>query len=253
MNFWKELNKPISASAPMAGVTDANFRRALAEAGGPDVIWTEMIPLPGIVAKGKEAFEKHMRFSEIERPVVFQFFGAKPEQFALCGKIAKKYGADGIDINMGCPDRNILKQGAGACIIKSPSLAKEIIGITKENSLGLPVSVKTRIGYSEAKETENWITALAEEKLAAIIVHGRTKEEGRKGKADWKQIKRAGKIIKTISPETIVLGNGDIKSREEGEMRAKEAGIDGYMVGRALVKNMRFFAGLQGISQLRSL
>jgi len=236
----------------MAGITDAAFRLALAEAGklvssevprgGPDVIWTEMIPLPGIVAKGKESFEKYMRFSEIERPIIFQFFGARPEDFVLCGNLAKSHKADGIDINMGCPDRNVEKQGAGACIIKSPALAREIVAATKAHSEGLPVSVKTRLGYANPEEMENWISALAETKLAAIIIHGRTKKERRKGKADWQQIKRAGEIIKTISPETIMLGNGDIKSKEEGESRAKEAEIDGYMVGRALMKNLRFFA-----------
>jgi len=241
--FWEKLEKPISASAPMAGVTDAAFRRLLAETGKPDVIWTEMISLAGIMARGEEAFETQMSFSKAERPVVFQFFGSDPREFTLCGKIAKARGADGIDINMGCPDKAVEKQGAGAIIMKSPHLAKEIITATMENAKGLPVSVKTRLGYASIDEMENWITAIAETRPAVISIHGRIRAERRKGKADWGRIKKTGEIIKSISPETLVIGNGDIKSRKEGETLVSEAGIDGYMVGRALVGNVWFFSG----------
>jgi nifR3 family TIM-barrel protein len=241
--FWEKLKKPISASAPMAGVTDAAFRRLLAESGKPDVIWTEMISLAGIVARGEKAFENEMRFSEAERPVVFQFFGSTPQEFTLCGKIARTREADGIDINMGCPDKAVEKQGAGATIMKSPSLAKEIIAATMDNAEDLPVSVKTRLGYASTDEMEDWFTAIAETKPAVISIHGRTRTERRKGRASWENIKKAGEIIKSISPTTLVLGNGDIESKKEGDKLANEAGIDGYMVGRAIVGNAWLFSG----------
>lgn len=242
-NFWEKLQRPISASAPMAGVSDAAMRAMLAKHGGPDVVWTEMISLAGLAIRGESEFENEMILSEEEHPVVFQFFGSRPEEFSICGRIAKERGADGIDINMGCPDRGVEKQGAGACIIKFPALAKEIISAAKESSEGLPVSVKTRAGYASDKEMGSWITALAENRPAAITIHGRTRAEKRKGKANWNRIKEAGKLIKEISPETVVLGNGDVKSKEEGERLAEKSDIDGYMVGRALIGNPWFFSG----------
>jgi len=242
-NFWEKLQRPISASAPMAGVSDAAMRAMLAKYGGPDVIWTEMISLAGLAIRGESEFENEMILSEEEHPVVFQFFGSRPEEFSICGRIAKERGADGIDINMGCPDKGVEKQGAGACIIKSPALAKEIISAAKESSKGLPVSVKTRVGYASDKEMENWITALAEDRPEAITIHGRTRAERRKGKANWNRIKEAGKLIKEISPKTVILGNGDVKSKEEGERLAEKSDIDGYMVGRALIGNPWFFSG----------
>lgn len=242
-NFWEKLKKPVSASAPMAGVSDAAFRKMLMEYGKPDVVWTEMISLAGVKIRGEKEFENEMKFSAEEKPIVFQFFGSEPEEFYSCGRLAKSRGAGGIDINMGCPDKGVEKQGAGACIIKFPALAKEIVAAAKEGSEGLPVSVKTRLGYANVKEMENWITALAETKPAAITIHGRTRADKRKGKANWSGIRQAGEIIKSISPGTITLGNGDVRSRDEGEKLTKETGVDGYMVGRALIGNPWFFSG----------
>jgi nifR3 family TIM-barrel protein len=242
-SFWEKLKKPISASAPMAGVSDSAFRAMLARHGKPDVMWTEMVSLAGAAIRGESEFENEMSFGEMEHPIVFQFFGSFPEEFSICGKLAKSRGADGIDINMGCPDKGVEKQGAGACIIKSPALAKELVAAAMDGSNGLPVSVKTRIGYANAGEMEGWITALAEAKPAAITIHGRTRAEKRKGRANWDSIGDAGRIIKSISPGTVVLGNGDVGSKEEGERWAQKAEVDGYMAGRALIGNPWFFTG----------
>lgn len=236
-NFWINIKKPISASAPMAGVTDVAYRQILLECGKPDVIWTEMISLAGISIRGISFFENEMKFTNCERPIVFQFFGSTPEHFSLCGDIVLKYKASGIDINMGCPDNGIEKQGAGASIIKNPSLAKEIVLSAIEHSKGAPVSLKTRLGYSSVKEMEVWITSVAEARPSAITIHGRTRAEKRKGKANWEAIGRATKLIKSISPNTIVLGNGDVGSKQEGELLSKEFETDGYMIGRALIGN----------------
>jgi len=242
-NFWTKLKNPISVSAPMAGVTDVAFRYMLVEKGAPDVVFTEMISLAGVRIKGESEFASIMKFTARERPIVFQFFGSTPNEFTLCGMLAQKYDADGIDINTGCPDKGVEKQGAGASIIKSPALAQEIIVATKESARGIPVSIKTRIGYANANEMERWIQCLAETKPSAITIHGRTRAEKRKGMANWEKIKQAGIIIKSISPETKIIGNGDVKSKEDGERLVKTASIDGYMVGRALIGNPWFFAG----------
>lgn len=231
----------------MAGVTDAAFREMLARYGKPDVIWTEMVSVVGVRVRGEENFENEMKFSYKEKPVVVQFFGADPKDFLMCGEIAERRGFDGIDINMGCPDQGVEKQGAGACLIKSPSLAREILAAAKEGSRGLPVSVKTRLGYSKKGEMEKWLEAVASESPAAITVHGRTRLEKRKGKADWEAIVEAGRMIKDVDRDIVVLGNGDIASKEEGEDKTKAASVDGYMVGRALIGNIWFFMGKEAL------
>ncbi|MDD5099188.1 MAG: tRNA-dihydrouridine synthase family protein [Candidatus Colwellbacteria bacterium] len=241
--FWDKLSRPISASAPMAGVTDAAFREMLAKYGKPSVIWTEMVSLTGMKVRGEENFENEMRFSFREKPVVLQVFGSNPDEFLICGEIAERRGFDGIDINMGCPDQGVEKQGSGACLIKSSSLAQEIIIAAKEGSRGLPVSVKTRIGYSKKSEMEKWMEAVASARPAAITIHGRTRSERREGRADWKAIAEAREIIKSINKKIIVLGNGDIISKEDGEKKSEETGIDGYMAGRAIIGNPWFFIG----------
>ena len=245
-NFWEILKKPISTSAPMAGVTDAAFREMLLRYGKPDVIWTEMVSVAGIRIRGEENFENEMKVSPLEKPVVLQFFGSDPKDFLRCGEIAKRRGFQGIDINMGCPDDGVEKQGAGARLIKSPDLAREIISATKEGACDLPVSLKTRLGYSKKSEMGEWFEAIASEAPQAITIHGRTRSEKRKGKADWKAIAEAGKIIKDIDKNIIVLGNGDIISKKEGENLSEIALIDGYMVGRALIGNVWFFTGKEG-------
>ncbi|MDD4931208.1 MAG: tRNA-dihydrouridine synthase [Candidatus Colwellbacteria bacterium] len=249
--FWAELKGMITASAPMAGVTDASFREMLAKYGKPDVIWTEMVSLAGIRVRGEENFENEMKFSFKENPVVVQFFGSIPDDFLMCGEIARRRGFSGIDINMGCPDDGVEKQGAGACLMKSPSLAVEILSAAIEGSQGLPVSIKTRLGYSATSEMEKWLTIIAGEKPAAITIHGRTRSEKRKGDADWAAIAKAGEVIKGLDKDIIVLGNGDISMKEKGEQQAREAEIDGYMVGRALVGNPWFFIGKEALKDER--
>jgi len=246
-DFWRDLKGTITASAPMAGVTDAAFREMLARYGKPDVIWTEMVSVAGIRVRGEENFENEMKFSFREKPVVLQFFGADPRDFLMCGEIAERRGFDGMDINMGCPDQGVEKQGAGACLIKSPTLAREILSAAKEGSGGLPVSVKTRLGYSKRSEMEKWFEAIASEAPAAITIHGRTRSERRKGSADWKAVGEAGKIVKGVNKKIVILGNGDVLSKEDGEERTKDAGLDGYMVGRALIGDPWFFTGKEAL------
>src|SRR3989344_8604069 len=154
-NFWRKLKKPIMAIAPMANVTDAAFRKLFAKYGKPDVFWTEFVSVEGLLSRGKDKLLVDFWYSEKEHPIVAQIFGSKPEQFEKVARMIKDLGFDGIDINMGCPDKDIEKSGGGAALIKSPELAQEIIRATKRGAGGLPVSIKTRIGYAK-NEIDTW-------------------------------------------------------------------------------------------------
>lgn len=244
-NFWQKLPKPFFALAPMADVTDAPFRAMFAKygkpLGGPDVMWTEFVSADGLFLGGYDALEKDLLYGENERPIVAQFFSKDPELMRRSAQLAVERGFDGVDINMGCPAAVICNQGAGAAIIKNKKLAKEIIRATKEGatesaSRWIPVSVKTRTGYSQ-NEIEEWIPAILEEGVDALILHARTKKNMSKVPADWSTVARAVDIRNEMGVDTIIIGNGDIKSREEGLRRAKETGCDGIMIGRGIFGN----------------
>ena len=247
MNFWEKLKelsvknkKPFFCLAPMADVTDAPFRRIIAKYGKPDVVWTEMVSCDGFThdAGVRERLALSFIYDEIERPIVAQIFGGNPDTFKETAKILREMKFDGIDINMGCPDKGINKQNAGANLIKSPKLAQEIILATKEGAGDIPVSIKTRIGFSK-NEIETWLPALIEAKPSAITIHGRTRKEMSKVPAHWDTIKRAAEISKNSG--IVIVGNGDVKSLEEGEKRAEESGVDGIMIGRGIFGNPWLF------------
>lgn len=245
-NFWTNLPKPVFCLAPMANVTDAAFRRIISKYAKPDIMFTEFVSVDGLCSRGAKNMVELM-YNEKERPIVAQLFGSKPKNFEKAAKIIAKLGFDGIDINFGCPQKNIIKQGAGAHLIKNPDLAQEIIRATKKGSANLPISVKTRIGYNK-NEIETWIPAILKEKPSAIIVHGRTKKEMSKVPAHWDVIARAVKIRDTIqhskSAPTLIIGNGDVKSINDAYTKIKKYGVDGVMVGRMVLGNPLFFRQL---------
>src|SRR3989344_2890437 len=219
-NFWKKINKrPFFVLAPMADVTDMPFRQIIAKYGKPDVFWTEFVACDGLCSVGQEKLVKNLlQFSEKERPIIAQLFGSKPENFEKSARLIKKLGYDGIDINMGCPQKNILKQGAGAELIKSPELAKEIIRATKKGAGGLPVSVKTRIGYNKN-----------EKEMSKVSAH-------------WDIVKDVVEIRDRMKSKTLIIGNGDVVSAEDGLKKAKESGVDGIMIGRGIFGNPWLFS-----------
>lgn len=239
-NFWKKLKKPIIALAPMSGVTDQPFRQMLLKYGKPDVFWTEFVPVDGLFSKGRDYCLKTLEFSKHERPIVAQVFGVDPENFKKAAQLIAELGFDGIDINMGCPDRNIGKTGAGADLIKNPELAKQIIRATKLGAGKMPVSVKTRIGYKK-NEIEKWIPVILKENVAALTVHFRTKEQAYLPKADWSLAKEIVKMRDLYSKDTIILGNGDVKTLEQAKRLASKTGVDGVMIGRGALANPWFF------------
>lgn len=263
MNIWQTLKekkdttgKPFFVIAPMADVTDVAFRELIAKYsrtgevdGGPDVFWTEFVSANGLASAGREALKIDLLYTEKQRPIVAQLFSADEQNMALAAKLAAELGFDGIDINMGCPDKTIEKQGAGASMIKTPEVAKKVIAAAKagiaDAGKSIPVSVKTRIGYSDIQY--DWIAMLLAQDIAVLSVHVRTRKELSLTKADWTRLREVVKLRDKIAPQTLVIGNGDVTSIADGLEKAKISGADGVMVGRALFGNPWFFDATRAI------
>jgi nifR3 family TIM-barrel protein len=248
-DFWKKLKitsknsgKPIYALAPMANVTDVAFRFMFAKYGKPDVMWTEFVSADGLCSKGRDMLLNDLLFSKKEKPIVAQIFSGHPDKIREASSLIEKLGFDGIDINMGCPDRAVEKQGAGAGMIKNPSLAKEIIKAAREGAPSLPISVKTRIGYNKV-EIDTWMGALLKENLSALTVHLRTRKEMSDVLAHWDLMSKIVELRDEISPDTVLLGNGDIVDLDDANTKVRESGCDGVMVGRGIFGNPWFFSG----------
>lgn len=247
MNFWQELknkNKVFFCLAPMADVTDPAFRLLISKYGKPDVMWTEFVSANGLNSPGREALKRDLVFSEVERPIVAQLFSADPINMQVAAKLCAELGFDGIDINMGCPDKSIEKQGSGAGMIKTPEVASSVIAAAKAGVASankeIPISVKTRVGYNSV-EIQTWIKFLLEQDISTLTVHARTRKDLSKVPANWDYIKEIVKLRDQIAPNTLIIGNGDVISLEDGRKKAEYSGADGVMVGRALFGNPWFF------------
>ncbi len=242
----------------MADVTDAAFRRLIAKysahiradgtVGGPAVMWTEFVSADGLVRatpEGKEKLLADLLYDESERPIVAQLFSGDAAHMEYAAALCHELGFDGVDINMGCPDRSIEKQGCGAAMIKDPETAIRIIAAAKRGARsdyhdGIPVSIKTRIGYRE-DEIDTWIPRLLETAPAALTVHLRTRQQLSKVPADWSLLPRVVSWRDTLAPNTRIIGNGDVLSAADGHDKVARSGADGAMVGRALFGNPWFF------------
>lgn len=237
-NFWAKVaaKKPFFCLAPMADVTDCAFRAMFAKYGKPDVLWTEFVSADGLCSVGKDKLMHMLKYSEAERPIVAQIFGAKPENIKRAAAMIASLGFDGLDLNMGCPDKSVMKQGSGAAHIKDAKLAREIIRAAFEgvNSTKnkIPVSVKTRIGFNKKDELEMWVGKLIKEDIAALTIHARTKKEMSDVPADWSQVKKVVEIVRASGKNILVIGNGDVKDIDDGENKARDTGCDGIMIGR---------------------
>lgn len=271
-NFWEKLPKPFFCLAPMADVTDAAFRqiiakysrhensngykawqnlhdknteglalRSFSEVGGPDVFWTEFVSADGLahpVAREKLLID--LSYTKDEQPIVAQLFGSNPANMEEASRLCVELGFDGIDINMGCPDKTIEKQGAGAAMMKDQKKAKEILDAARRGAGNIPVSIKTRIGFNK-DETETWIRFLLEQKLPTLTVHLRTRKEMSDVPAHWELMPKIVALRDTISPETLIIGNGDVLDIADAKKKAKETGCDGIMFGRAIFGNPWLF------------
>lgn len=238
--FWTKLNKTFFILAPMADVTDPAFRRIIAKYGKPDVIYTEFVSSDGLLLGDRDSLIKDLDFTQKERPIVAQFFTANPDMMKKSAELAVKLYFDGIDINMGCPDKAVEKQGAGSALIKNPKLAIELIKSAKEGAGDLPVSVKTRIGYNK-DELESWLPALLSAEPVAIIIHARTRKQMSKSTADWSFVKKAVQIRNKMRSKVLIVGNGDVVDIKDARQKVEETGVDGVMLGRAIFGNPWLF------------
>ncbi len=232
----------------MADVTDCAFRQIITKYGKPDIFWTEFVSADGLAhpdARPKLLID--LKYAPNERPIVAQIFGGKPENIKTAAALCAELGFDGIDINMGCPDRAVEKQCSGAAMIKSPELAREVIRAAKAGAPGLPISVKTRIGYNK-NEIETWIPELLKEDLAALTVHLRTRKEMSNVPAHWDVMKRIVEIRDEAKVDTLILGNGDALNLEDAAQKVQESGCDGVMLGRAIFGNPWLFSEKENIS-----
>lgn len=246
-NFWAEIRRSnpggLFVLAPMADVTDNPFRRILSEIGPPTVYWNEFVAADGLAHPvARTHLEKMLHFEKNQRPIVAQIFSSRPDSCRRAAMICTKHGFNAIDINMGCPQRNILKQTCGAelCKLENRELVRNIIIATREGSGSMPVSVKTRIGYNQIDLS--WIEFLLQLHLPLLTVHLRTKKEMSKVPAHWELMTQIREMRDRISPETVLIGNGDVNSREQGKQLITEYGIDGVMVGRGLFSDPWFFS-----------
>jgi tRNA-dihydrouridine synthase len=247
MNFWKELPKPFFVLAPMEDVTDAAFRALIASHASPAVprvFYTEFTSADGLLRAdeaGRRKLLKKLAFTDAERPIVAQLFTSVPEHMDAGARLCRELGFDGFDINMGCPDRAVERQGCGSALIRTPELARELIRAAKRGAGDMPVSVKTRLGYNQ-DELETWLPALLAEEPAVITLHARTRKELSDVPARWERVARAVEIRDALGSKSLIVGNGDVRDIADARTKAAAAGCDGVMLGRAVFGNPWLFA-----------
>jgi tRNA-dihydrouridine synthase len=239
--FWHDLPRPFFILAPMEAVTDVVFRHVVTKAATPDIYFTEFTNATGWVHAGDKAIGGRLIKTSDEEPIVAQLWGAVPADMAKLAAHCKTLGYHGVDINMGCPDSSAVKAGGGAGMIRTPTLAAEMIAAAKTS--GLPISVKTRLGYSSIDERREWLTHLLKQDVVNLTVHLRTKKEMSKVPAHFELISEIIALRDEIAPHTLITVNGDIENRAHGETIAKEnPGLNGIMIGRGIFHDPFCFA-----------
>jgi len=241
-SFWKNLPQPFFVLAPMEAVTDVVFRHVIAEAGKPDVFFTEFTNTNSWCSpRGKHSTRGRLTFTPDEQPIVAHIWGNVPEYYAEMSRGMAELGFSGIDINMGCPAPNVAPKGSGSGLINTPENAAAIIAAAKEG--GLPVSVKTRLGYTRVDEWEGWLTHLLQQDIANLTIHLRTRKEMSKVPAHYELIDSIVALRDRIAPDTLLTINGDIRDREHGlQLIAEHSGVNGVMIGRGVFHNPFAFA-----------
>lgn len=235
-NFWRDLPRPFFVLAPMEDVTDVVFRHVVSQSGRPDVFFTEFTNTESYChPEGVKSVRGRLLFTEDEQPMVAHIWGDKPEFFRQMSIGMAEMGFKGIDINMGCPVPNVASRGKGSGLILRPEAAAEIIQAAKAG--GLPVSVKTRLGYSELEEWRDWLTHVFQQGIANLSIHLRTRKEMSQADAHWELIPEIKKLRDEIAPDTLLTINGDIPDRETGLKLVEQYGVDGVMIGRGIFKN----------------
>lgn len=234
--IWNDLPKPFFVLAPMEAVTDVVFRHVIAQAAAPDVYFTEFTNAASYFSeKGRHSTRGRLAFTEDEQPIIAQIWGNNPEHFEFMAKGLKEQGFAGIDINMGCPAKDVVKTGGGSGLIRTPELAADIIAATKKG--GLPVSVKTRLGDVRTDEWRDWLTHILRQDVVNLTIHLRTRKEMSKVPAHFELLHDIKKLRDEIAPQTLLTINGDIRDHAHGMELVKEYGVDGVMIGRGIFTN----------------
>ena len=238
MNIWQELPRPFLVLAPMEGVTDIIFRQVIARAGRPDLFFTEFTNVSSYASeKGRANALERLEIAPSDTPIIAQIWGKNPEHFSKTCSALESLGFSGVDLNFGCPDKHVNKAGGGAAMIKTPELAIECLK-NAQKSTNLPVSVKTRLGWSNPEEYQVWLPTILNEHPSALTVHLRTKKEMSKVPAHYELIPEIITLRDQISPETKLIINGDIKDRAHAhELYQKYPEVDGFMIGRGVFAN----------------
>lgn len=235
-NFWRDLPRPFFILAPMEDVTDVVFRHVVSEAARPDVFFTEFTNTDSYChPEGNHSVRGRLAFTEDEQPIVAHIWGDKPEYFRQMSIGMAELGFSGVDINMGCPVNNVAPKGKGSGLIRRPDVAGDLIQAAKAG--GLPVSVKTRLGYTEIDEWHDWLTHLLKQDIANLSIHLRTRKEMSNVDAHWELIPEIKKLRDQVAPDTLLTINGDIPDRQTGMELAQQYGVDGIMIGRGIFKN----------------
>lgn len=234
-NFWHDLPQPFFALAPMEAVTDVVFRHVVERAAAPDIYFSEFTNATGWAAAGDKAIGGRLVKTDDEQPIVAQLWGAEPRAMAKLSNHCRELGYHGVDINMGCPDSSATKSGGGAGMILNPGLSGKMIAAAKTS--GLPVSVKTRLGYSRLDEWYDWLKFLFEQDVENLTIHLRTKKEMSKVGAHFELIADIKKLRDQIAPQTLLTINGDIRDRQHGMELVHQFDVDGVMIGRGVFHN----------------
>ncbi len=241
-DFWHDLPRPFFILAPMEAVTDVVFRHVVAKAGAPDIWFSEFTNATGWAHAGDRAIGGRLIKTADENPIVAQLWGSDPASMEKLARHCAELGYDGIDINMGCPDSSAVKSGGGAGMILNPENAAAIIAAAKVG--GLPVSVKTRLGYSRIDEWREWLTHILRQDVTNLTIHLRTKKEMSKVPAHFELIAEIKKLRDEIAPDTLLTINGDIRDRAHGLELVEQYGVDGVMIGRGVFANPFAFASI---------
>jgi tRNA-dihydrouridine synthase len=235
-NFWRDLPRPFFILAPMEDVTDVVFRHVVSEAARPDVFFTEFTNTESYChPEGIHSVRGRLTFTEDEQPIVAHIWGDKPENFRQMSIGMAKLGYRGVDINMGCPVPNVTQNGKGSGLIRRPEVAADLIQAAKAG--GLPVSVKTRLGYTDVDEWHDWLTHILKQDIVNLSIHLRTRKEMSKVDAHWELIPEIKKLRDLVAPDTLLTINGDIPDRQTGLKLARQYGVDGVMIGRGIFNN----------------
>ncbi len=232
----------ILAQAPMEDVTDVVFRQIISECAPPDLYFTEFTNIDGMLSKGAPKVIHRLRYTEQQRPIIAQIWGTDPDKFYEAAKIVSGMGFDGIDINMGCPERSIVKKGACSALIGQYEHVTSIIESIRSAAPELPLSIKTRIGIKEI-QTEEWIGFLLKQNLDMLTIHARTVAEMSEVPAHWEEVGKVVELRNKLNSPTRILGNGDVESKADAQEKCAQYGCDGVMIGRGIFHNLYVFDG----------